>query len=115
MVDSLKIQDVSYELIGLDNQDGHFPSAAVALNYGANKASGDVLVFLHQDILFDNSSGLSSLTDPKYFEQPAIIGLFGASHGKSRQVGENLWSAETLDECCIAMRKTIWQEYCNYL
>ena len=111
MIATLKKQDVSYELIGLDNQDGHFTSAATALNTGARKASGDILVFIHQDILFDSPSSLSSLVEVLCTEHQAIIGIFGASHGKQRQISTGLWSADTLDECCVAMSKDTWFKF----
>lgn len=43
------------ELITLDNRESRFPSAAQALNYGAENSHGDVLIFLHQDLfLWEN-------------------------------------------------------------
>lgn len=38
------------------------------------------------------------------------MGLYGASHGKRSKIAENLYEAETLDECCVAMRKTVWKQ-----
>lgn len=53
MTESAKNQkNVDVEFISLDNTNGDFSSAAKALNYGAMQANGDVLVFLHQDIVF---------------------------------------------------------------
>ena len=53
MVDSSKKQtNVNIEYVLVDNSSREFPSAAAALNYGAKKATGDYLVFLHQDIEF---------------------------------------------------------------
>lgn len=37
------------------------------------------------------------------------MGLYGASHGKREKITENLFEAETLDECCVAMHKTVWE------
>lgn len=39
----------------------------------------------------------------------SIVGLYGASYGKRRKVAQNLYEAETLDECCIAMDATLWR------
>lgn len=53
MINSAKRQnDAVTEFIMIDNRNNKFNSAAAALNYGVEKASGDVLVFLHQDIEF---------------------------------------------------------------
>lgn len=40
----------NFELIVVDTIKQHYNSAAEALNYGAQKAKGDVLVFIHHDI-----------------------------------------------------------------
>lgn len=40
----------NYETILVDNRANHFSSAAAALNAGAEKARGEVLVFVHQDV-----------------------------------------------------------------
>lgn len=111
MVSSLSIQTLEHELIGIDNRDNHFRSAASALNYGGNLAIGDILVFLHQDILFDYAESLSLFVDAISVDKESIIGLYGASHGKSEPIGKNLFRVETLDECCIAMKKSTWMKY----
>jgi hypothetical protein len=46
----LKGQTREYELITVDNTSCAFRSAAAALNYGAGKAKGDCLMFVHQDV-----------------------------------------------------------------
>lgn len=46
MINSDKRQnDADTEFIMIDNRNNKFNSAAAALNYGVEKASGDVLVF----------------------------------------------------------------------
>ena len=53
MVESANRQkNVEVELITLDNTGHRFSSASKALNYGTTKATGDVIVYLHQDIEF---------------------------------------------------------------
>lgn len=54
LIKSCEIQSESYELIVLENTKGEYKSAASALNAGALKAKGDILVFAHQDISFDD-------------------------------------------------------------
>lgn len=39
----------------------------------------------------------------------SIVGLYGASYRKNRKVAQNLYEAETLNECCIAMDATLWR------
>ena len=54
LISSLEKQSEDYELILVDNRNQEFTSASSALNYGAKKATGDYLVFAHQDINFSN-------------------------------------------------------------
>jgi glycosyltransferase involved in cell wall biosynthesis len=50
LLKSLKNQSVEYELILIDNTEAKFKSAAEALNKGGEKARGNYLLFVHQDI-----------------------------------------------------------------
>src|SRR5688572_27959926 len=43
-------QTAQYDLVVVENRDGQFTSAASALNWGAARARGDWIVFLHQDV-----------------------------------------------------------------
>jgi hypothetical protein len=52
LLKSLKEQD-DHELILIDNNVHKFESAAQTLNYGANKAQNEYLMFVHQDISID--------------------------------------------------------------
>lgn len=59
----LRRQTAPYELRLVDNRGGHFSSAAAALNHGAEGATGDYLVFIHQDV---------ELLGPTFFESAAV-------------------------------------------
>ncbi|MEN6330237.1 MAG: glycosyltransferase [Methanobacteriaceae archaeon] len=50
LLSSLKLQEAKYDLILLDNTQNQYSSAAQALNQGAKKATGEYLMFAHQDI-----------------------------------------------------------------
>lgn len=112
LLESLKKQNVVYEVIAVDNVDQGFTSAAAALNSGAQSAKGDVLVFLHQDIIFLDSDSLSKLvTAVSACENRAcVVGVFGASHKQKGYVGEFL-EQDSLDECCVAMTKKTWESF----
>ncbi len=58
LLSSLKEQNINYELIALDNTCGQFKSASSALNYGAERAQGDILIFSHQDICLKRKNEL---------------------------------------------------------
>ncbi len=55
LLESLKSQTILYELILLDNSCNKYKSAAEALNYGGERAKGRYIMFVHQDIKFENS------------------------------------------------------------
>lgn len=109
MLETLSKQNVAHEVIGIDNTNQLFSSAAAALNYGAQKASGDYFVFLHQDILFLEKDSLAEFVEPlKLCEgELCVVGLYGAS--RSKGVTYKGYSVkDTLDECCVAMHKDTW-------
>jgi hypothetical protein len=47
---SLQSQTAMFETILLDNRDGRYRSAAQALNEGGRRATGDFIMFVHQDM-----------------------------------------------------------------
>ena len=64
VVKSLDIQkNRDFELILVDTQKEHYTSAAAALNAGAARASGEYLVFLHHDIVFESADFIDELLD----------------------------------------------------
>lgn len=110
MCETLKAQTVPCEVIGVDNSDGKFSSAAAALNWGAEQAQGNVFVFLHQDILFTKEDSLAQLIRViVQTPRPVIAGLFGAKHGKDETYIEDFKIYETVDECCLAMSGETWR------
>lgn len=110
MQKSLENQTVEYELIGIDNREGKYKSAASALNAGGGRTHSEILIFLHQDIIFEKENSLENFVKAIPNDRDSIVGLYGASHGKRNKIAENLYEAETLDECCVAMHKEVWQQ-----
>lgn len=114
------------ELVFLDNRDKRFPSAASALNYGADKALGEIVVFMHQDVYLWDTEFLEKYYDYLINNPNAIVGAAGVAK-KDRKIyydfcetkehiyrgtstnGE-LMQAVTLDECVFAMKKELWQK-----
>lgn len=81
------------------------------MNWGAERAQGDVFVFLHQDILFSEEDSLEQLIGVVVqSSEPVIAGLFGAKHGKNERYIGDFKVYETLDECCIAMSGETWSK-----
>lgn len=123
MVASAKKQkNVEVELITIDNTNKRFSSASKALNYGTDKATGDVLVFLHQDIEFMNDDVLEFIYDYATENKTTVFGSAGVNDkGTDKNVkiltamygyeGENKTidkptKALTLDECLIACHQS---------
>jgi len=66
LLESLKSQTIKSELILLDNTSGRFKSAAEALNFGGKKATGDILVFIHQDMWIHDSNWVERVEEYVY-------------------------------------------------
>lgn len=114
----------SIEFIALDNREKRFSSAAKALNYGAETAIGDILVFMHQDIYLWDETAMESYRSYLLENPDTVIGVAGkTSDGK---VITDIWETknkiergirangqahkmETLDECLFAMTQKTWQ------
>lgn len=125
---SLKLQDIEYELIAIDNSADKYKSAASAYNAGGGYANSDLLVFTHQDITLKTPSELRKFAEYiEQFEVGDIIGAAGVKYG-----GENgCWNltggkeyiseikekisepieAFSLDEVFIGMKKETFEMY----
>lgn len=119
-----------FELIALDNHERRFASAAAALNYGAENAEGDVLVFMHQDIFLWDEAALAKIYDFVCTHRDCIVGAAGVAktdgkiyfdmcENKTKMIrrgtsikatGSDYIEAVTLDECIFAMSKEKWQK-----
>lgn len=111
--ESLNTQEgVIYELIGVDNRNNKFFSAAHALNYGAEQSKGEWLIFLHQDIEFLDKYSLKNFCYElfKMKEESGILGLYGNAY-RPAKTNTQLNIADTLDECFVGMNKTLWEQY----
>lgn len=114
------------ELIVIKTKEKGYASAASAFNTELNlhKSSvGDIIVFLHQDIAFDNDDFHKYIVDYLSKHPNTIIGVAGSfEYGDKR--GSNLryyktkefietpideeLNATAVDECCFAMTKEVF-------
>lgn len=122
----LKAQSLypSIETVLVDNRENRFPSAASALNYGAENAKGEVVVFMHQDVYLWDGKILEKYFDILHSNPKAILGVAGVAQKdhliyydfcetkeriyRGRSSHGQLIKAITLDECLIAMQKSLW-------
>lgn len=128
LLNSLKRQQTKYELILIDNTQRQYSSAAAALNVGAEKATGDIFAFVHQDIVFRNETALQNLVER--FTHYAVIGDVGGVAGavaKNKQkvviqgsgfntlistsFTEEYREVEAIDECVIMMHRETWKKH----
>ena len=126
---SLINQDIKYEFVAIKNTDGRFQSAAAALNYGARKSTGEVLVFSHQDIFLKTEDGLRELSDAiSRCEKGTIIGTQGVREPSKRyyenltagpkfiselsnQYPMDLYPVSCVDEGMFGMKRSTWEEH----
>lgn len=118
LLDSLEVQRVPYEFVEVDNRQSRFLSASGALNWGAARASGDWLLFAHQDISLLTSEWLAR-AEPLLDElnPRGWCGVAGSDHdGRFRGLlldrahlnGEPFTTPleiQTLDECILITRR----------
>lgn len=115
----------SFEWIGVDNTAHAYPGAAEALNAGARRARGEILLFTHQDVSLYGEAWIAGLE--RWMRSLADVGVAGvvgprASDGmmvgylKDRKAvaGHPLAApaeVQTLDECVLAMRRATWERH----
>ena len=124
-LDSLNNQDFKkIELIPIYNYDQEFNSASYAYNKYAKNAKGDLLIFMHPDIRFQDKHSLSNIIEyVNNLDDFGIVGVAGAKKGKNgereiltnivhgskkEKAGNPIHSPEevqTLDECMFIIKK----------
>lgn len=116
----------SVETVLLDNRENRFTSAASALNYGAEQARGEVVVFMHQDVYLWDARTLEKYYNFLIDKPNAIAGLAGVAkadgiiyydicetkagtYHKYSTKGE-IMPALSVDECMFAMKRSLWEK-----
>lgn len=123
---SLKNQTADYELILIDNTDNKYRSASEALNYGAKKAKGNYLMFVHQDVDLYSKNCLENVEDTiNSLHKLGVVGIAGKSkegiitnikHGipptlVSKSKINRPQKVQTLDECLFIVPHTVFNKY----
>ena len=66
-----------YELVVVDNSKNEY-SIFSAYNEGVRRAKGDILCFMHEDILFYNKGwGFSIISHCKKYSDVGVLGVYG--------------------------------------
>ena len=123
---SLKHQDIDYEILAIDNREKAFNSAAEALNYGANRAKGDILVFSHQDIYLKREKELRLFAEAiekepcgviigtQGVKEPSNVYYSNITAGKEyvgsvvKDYEEKMYEVSSVDEGFFGMKKATW-------
>ena len=124
MFNSIKLTNISYdyEIVGIDNTNNQYKSMVAALTAAQKKANGNIMVFLHQDVVFSNESNLNWLIE-NCVKKCALYGVFGVeNYGASKKSISSitdLWceydglkkdeirEVFTIDECLFACNKKL--------
>jgi hypothetical protein len=112
-------QSSEHELVAVDNRGSRFSSAAQALNWGARRAHGNWLLFVHQDVELLSEDWLAH-AERMMEHMPGPAGWFGVAGATAdgRLVGilrdrAAVWGeafaapleVQTLDECVLLRRR----------
>lgn len=113
------------EVVCLENQgNANFSSAASALNSGAARAMGEVLIFMHQDVYLWDPEFVAKYRDHLLENQDVILGVAGADAAgtvytdiyetkdklqRNPPTGGGFIPVVSVDECVIAMHRRRWE------
>ena len=130
LVSSLKCQKCQdFEIIIIDAKKHGFTSASQTLNYGASISNGDILVFVHQDIRFENDSiidkivmfsnnnnfGIAGVAGVKYGNKQVFSSIYhGTSHSKVGVFIDDIKEVAYLDECLLIVIKKDFNGFKEY-
>jgi hypothetical protein len=126
LLNGLKNQREAYELIVVEDSKTDFKSAAQALNYGGEKATGEYIIFAHQDVLMESDSWLADLKkllpEIKNLGAAGIAGksdkspevITNVKHGdQPHRAGKEIdkpVKVQTLDECLMVVPSKVFQK-----
>lgn len=124
---SLENQNEDYELIAIDNINNNFKSAAAALNYGSQNATGDIFIYSHQDIYLKRNDEIRNFARAiEKCENGSIIGAQGVrekskayytnitcgpiyNDSLNTEYKENLYTVSCVDEGFFGMKRETWE------
>ncbi|MGN1139135.1 MAG: glycosyltransferase [Ruminococcus sp.] len=128
LLPSIKNQTVEPQLILVDNTANKFSSASAALNYGAEQASRNYYIFLHQDIKFTRDDALEKIyqklsenTEPDTiwgaagvadrFGRKVISWMESPGIKRNPQMDCDIIPVDCLDECLIILSRELFSKY----
>ena len=80
LIDSIKIQDIKVNIIGIDNRNQVYTSCSRALNDAIYQVNTKYVLFSHQDIIFNSPTALNRiLAYLNCINESDILGVAGSS------------------------------------
>ncbi len=127
---SIDAQTIDFELVLIDNTNNQYKSAAEALNRGAQEATGDYILFSHQDVRLIGTDWLQKAESLlESLDNLGIAGVAGVSSAKQgeesfrNQILENenptipwgnqistVEKVQTVDECLFIIPRHIYKK-----
>ncbi len=129
-------KDIEYEMLCVDNYDNHIVSARQAFMEKVEEAKGDIILFIHPDIVFLNDNVLHDFIESFCsINNVGVVGIAGSPtevvnnnriilsnilHGSDRhRAGVEIDSpkeVQTVDECMFAIKTNILKKigFLNY-
>lgn len=130
LLPSVKKQTLQdYEIIKLNAKELGLVGAAQTLNYGASIAKGDLLLFVHQDIEWNDDKFFEKLITYSSQYNFGIAGVAGVNSNEKqvyssvtididhRQAGIKITevkNVDTLDECLFVIKKDKFKGFTDY-
>jgi len=124
LLQCLRSQTASCELIALDNTESRFRSAAEALNYGGGRAHGKYVMFVHQDVSLNGDTWMRDAENVlDSLPELGVAGIAGkrkknewlsnSKHGTPpRPAGSETLGApvvvQTVDECLVVVPREVF-------
>ena len=126
---SLNEQNIEIELIGINNIDKKYKSAAEELNYGAEKATSEILIFSHQDIFIKSNNALAYFSETiEQLPSGVIVGTQGVREKSNKYISnitfgnkfikeistefaDRFYEVSCVDEGFFGMKKSTWKTH----
>lgn len=113
---SIKEQNADIVLLGIDNRNSDYQSCSSAYNTCLKQVKTDIVIFIHQDVLFIENNTVSTIVDSiRHISGDDLVGVAGTKFNEKRnltnivhdtslypagkKIPEGLTECDTLDEC----------------
>lgn len=125
----LEQKEIEYEYLPINAKEYGFVSASETLNYAGKEAAGEYILFVHQDVIFEDPLTLKKIEEWCNNHKFGIAGVAGGinqngkvivfsniHHGERhekvcKQTLDTAKCVDTLDECLLIIPQKIFKRY----